>query len=400
MTTPLAWKNIWRNKTRSLVFIVATVLGFALALFALNTMKAISQQRLNDAINLQTGDIQIHRMGFTDNQEVTFTIPQAEQVIRQVTSVPGVRAVAQRVVANAVVASPENTIACEIKGVIPEEESQISVLNDFLVEGEALDEHQKFPILVSRRTADQLNVKLNNKVVVTLQGADGEITGGAFRVKGIFATPSTPFDEGTVIVRYEDLRTLAGIDAPHELAIRVSDPAQMSKVQQAISNQLTDIYQVNDWKYLLPELFAFDGFINTVGVLFTVIVMVGLGFSLLNTMNMIVQERTRELGMLRAIGQSKWSVFAMLLQEAALMMLTGGSGGILLGVLLVSIASQRGINISQGLDFLGIRPIIYPTLNASLLMTVMLLATVITFITAVIPAGKALRIKLQEALRD
>ena len=400
MTTQLAWKNIWRNKTRSTVFITATVLGFAMALFTLNTMKAISQQRLDDAINLQTSDIQIHRTDFMSNKEVTYTLPDAERVIAQIRSVPGVAAVAERISSNAVIASPENTIAGEIKGVVPQQEEKISVLSDFLVEGEMLSQAQKLPILISKKTADKLKVKLNGKVVVTLQAAGGEITGGAFRVQGIFATPSTPFDEGTVVVCYDDLKQLAGIDTPHELAIKIADPSDLAEIQANIDNQLSDIYQVNDWKYLLPELFAFDSFINMVGVLFTIIIMLGLGFSLMNTMNMIVQERTQELGMLRAIGQGRWSVFAMLMKEAGLMMLIGAVGGILLGVVFVTMASQHGISISQGLDFLGIRPVIYPTLNAGLLVTIIGLATIITLIIATFPASKALRIQPQEALRD
>ena len=400
MTTQLAWKNIWRNKTRSTVFITATVLGFAMALFTLNTMKAISQQRLDDAINLQTSDIQIHRTGFMSNKEVTHTLPDAERVITQIKSVPGVEAVAERISSNAVIASPENTIAGEIKGVVPPQEEKISVLSDFLVEGEMLNQAQKLPILISKKTADKLKVKLNGKVVVTLQAAGGEITGGAFRVQGIFATPSTPFDEGTMVVRYDNLKQLAGIDAPHELAIKIADPSNLAEIQANIDNQLSDIYQVNDWKYLLPELFAFDSFINMVGVLFTIIIMLGLGFSLMNTMNMIVQERTQELGMLRAIGQGRWSVFAMLMKEAGLMMLIGAIGGISLGVVFVTMASRHGISISQGLDFLGIRPVIYPTLNAGLLMTIIGLATIITLIIATIPASKALRIQPQEALRN
>ena len=137
-----------------------------------------------------------------------------------------------------------------------------------------------------------------------------------------------------------------------------------------------------------------------VGVLFTIIIMLGLGFSLMNTMNMIVQERTQELGMLRAIGQGRWSMFAMLMKEAGLMMLIGAVGGILLGIVFVTMASRHGISISQGLDFLGIRPVIYPTLNAGLLVTIIGLATIITLIIATFPASKALRIQPQEALRD
>ncbi len=400
MTSKLAWKNIWRNKTRSLVFIIAAILGFAMALFTLNTMKSISQQRLSDAINIQTSYIQIHKAGFMEDREINFTIPDAENVMAKVKAMPGIEIVSKRISCNAVVASPENNIACEIKGVMPQEENEISVLKDFLVEGEALNNNQNSPILVSKRTAERLKLKVRSKVVVTIKASNGEITGGSFRVAGIFVTPSTPYDESTVIARYNDLQELSRIDEPHELVIKVTDPNKVIEVQMAIQNQLTNQYQVNDWKYLLPELFAFDGFINMVGMLFTIIIIIGLGFSLMNTMNMIVQERTKELGMLRAIGQGKWSVFRMLLKESGLMTFIGAAGGIVLGIGFISVASKHGISISEGLGFLGIRPIIYPTLHPGLLIMIIVLAIVLTVIISTFPASRALAIKPQEALRD
>jgi ABC-type lipoprotein release transport system permease subunit len=400
MTSKLAWKNIWRNKTRSFVFIAAATIGFAMALFTLNSMKSIAEQRLSDAINIQTSFIQVHKKGFMDDKEITFTIPQSEQVISKLKSIAGIHTIAKRISANAVVASPENNIACEIKGIVPNEENQISVLKDFLIEGEALNEEQTLPILVSKRTAEKLKLKLESKVIVTLKSAGGEIVGGAFRVAGIFVTPSTPYDEGTVIARFNDLKELSGIVEPHELAIKVEDPSIIADVMTAITSSLSSDYEVSDWKYLLPELFAFDGFINMVGVLFTIIIILGLGFSLMNTMNMIVQERTKEIGMLRAIGQGKWSVFNMLLKESGLMMMVGASTGILLGLVFISLASESGIRISDDLGFLGIRPIIYPKINMSLVVMIVIMATMLTVVISALPATKALRIKANEALKD
>lgn len=106
---------------------------------------------------------------------------------------------------------------------------------------------------------------------------------------------------------------------------------------------------MNNWKELLPELNAFDALINMVGVLFTIIVILGLGFSLMNIMNMIVQERTHEIGMLRAIGQSKFKVFSMLLNEAGVLMMIGAVSGILFGYVSINfVGSLILIAISCG----------------------------------------------------
>uniref|UniRef100_UPI00404972B5 ABC transporter permease n=1 Tax=Flavobacterium sp. TaxID=239 RepID=UPI00404972B5 len=400
MTTKLAWRNIWRNKTRTTVFLLAAFFGFAMALFILNLMKSISQQRLDDAKNLQTSDLQIHKMGFQDDKDITLFIPNAENVIQKVKENANVDVVAKRISTNAVAASPENSIGCEIKGVEPTTEREISVVQDFLVEGSYLSTDMRMPILISKKTADKLKLKLKSKIIITLKNTQEEIVGGSFRVAGIFATPSTPFDENTVIVNYTDLQELGSISEPQEIAIKIKDPTKLIETQSGIQETLSAEYEVNNWKELLPELNAFDAFINMVGVLFTIIVILGLGFSLMNIMNMIVQERTHEIGMLRAIGQSKFKVFSMLLNEAGVLMMIGAVSGILFGYVLTLIASKVGVPISSGLDMLGIRPVMYPKLNPEIIIMVIVIAKILTVAIASIPAYRAMRIKPNGVLRD
>ena len=400
MTTKLVWRNIWRNKTRTTVFLLAAFFGFAMALFILNLMKSISQQRLDDAKNLQTSDLQIHKMGFQDDKDITLFIPNAENVIQKVKENANVDVVAKRISTNAVAASPENSIGCEIKGVEPTTEREISVVQDFLVEGSYLSTDMRMPILISKKTADKLKLKLKSKIIITLKNTQEEIVGGSFRVAGIFATPSTPFDENTVIVNYTDLQELGSISEPQEIAIKIKDPTKLIETQSGIQETLSAEYEVNNWKELLPELNAFDAFINMVGVLFTIIVILGLGFSLMNIMNMIVQERTHEIGMLRAIGQSKFKVFSMLLNEAGVLMMIGAVSGILFGYVLILIASKVGVPISSGLDMLGIRPVMYPKLNPEIIIMVIVIAKILTVAIASIPAYRAMRIKPNAELRD
>ncbi|MFL3664659.1 MAG: ABC transporter permease [Flavobacteriales bacterium] len=363
-------------------------------------MKSISQQRLDDAKNLQTSDLQIHKMGFQDDKDITLFIPNAENVIQKVKENANVDVVAKRISTNAVAASPENSIGCEIKGVEPTTEREISVVQDFLVEGSYLSTDMRMPILISKKTADKLKLKLKSKIIITLKNTQEEIVGGSFRVAGIFATPSTPFDENTVIVNYTDLQELGSISEPQEIAIKIKDPTKLIETQSGIQETLSAEYEVNNWKELLPELNAFDAFINMVGVLFTIIVILGLGFSLMNIMNMIVQERTHEIGMLRAIGQSKFKVFSMLLNEAGVLMMIGAVSGILFGYVLILIASKVGVPISSGLDMLGIRPVMYPKLNPEIIIMVIVIAKILTVAIASIPAYRAMRIKPNTVLRD
>lgn len=400
MTSKLAWKNIWRNRTRSLIFIAATLFGLATAIFAIHLMKAISGQRLADAINIQTGHLQVHRPGFAANKELELFLPDAADLARRVAAVPGVAAVSTRLVATGMLASPDNSVTCDVTGVDPAQERRVSILDQYLMAGQYLTGVKRNPILISRKTAAKLHLKLQSKLVLTVKDARGEIVGGLFRVAGIYETPNRNFDENAAFVVAADLQALTQAGGAHELAVKLTDAEQLPAVAAAVQRAAPGL-TVETWKDVLPELSSFSGFIDTVSTLFTIIILLGLGFGLLNTMNMIVQERTHEMGMLRAIGQGRWSVFRMLLQEAGLMTLLGAVGGVLLGVSVVKIASATGIHFGDSLQAaMGIRGTLHPALNWGLLPAILLLTLVLTSLIAVLPASRALRIQTSTALRD
>lgn len=400
MTTRLAWKNIWRNKTRSIIFMGAAFFGLALAVFTINLMKGIAAQRLDDAISIQTGHLQVQQKSFNTYREIDQYIDQPEEVVRILKDQDQVVAITERMVLEAVLTTPENTTIAQVTGVEPEIDQNFSALDDYIIDGSYLKSDMPNPILISKKTADRLKLRLKSKVIVTLKSISGEIVGGAFRVSGIFETPNTPYDENNALVRFHDLNTLSGVTEPHEIAILLSDKSQVNAMQQVLSNNLPQGNEVYAWSTLLPELYAFNGFTEAVSMLFTIIILLGLGFGLLNTMNMIVQERTREIGMLRAIGQSRLSIFFLLVKESGMLMLTGSIGGILLGILIVTITAHTGISLGAGFAALGIRAIIYPVVVWPMIVMVCVLATVLTIVISIFPAIKALRIKPQSALRD
>ena len=400
MTTHLAWKNISRNKTRSFIFIGAALLGLALAVFTINLMKGIADQRLIDAISIQTGHLQIQQRDYYTYMQLDQYITESQQMVEELEQHSQIKAITQRIVIEAVLTTPENTIIAHIRGVEPEIEGKFSALDDFILSGTFLESRLSNSILISKRTAQRLNLKLKSKVIVTINNSSGNIVGGAFRVSGIFETPDAAYDESNILVSYDDLKELSGIQNPHELAILLKDPSQLENVKNVITDSLPKHYVIYTWYRLLPELFAFNGFTQIVSILFTVLIILGLGFSLFNIMNMIIQERTQEIGMLRAIGQSKFSVFIMLAKESFFLMSTGSLTGILLGAIIVFIVSHIGVPLGAGLADLGIRDTIYPDISWSMILMVVLTASILSLIISIIPAIRTLRIKPQSALRN
>jgi len=400
MIRKLAWKNIWRNKTRSILFICTAIFGIALAIFALNLMKSIANQRLEDAINIQTGHLQIHQSGFTNNKELKLSIKKSEDILKKVNTIQGIQATSSHLVTNGMVASPENSFVTEIKGVYPEKEAKLSELKKYLLQGDWFGDKVKKPVLISKKLADKLHLKLHSKLIITLENTSGDLQGAAFRIAGVFKTTNASFDESNVLVTYQELSQLTGVSQPHEIAIKLSNPKELPLIQQKIQRAIGLSHEVNNWRVLLPELFAFSGFTDMVSMLFTTIILLGLGFGLLNTMNMIVQERTREIGMLRAIGQSQFTVFRVLVQEASIMMFIGTITGIMLGLAIIYISSITGISLGSGLKNLGIAEVIYPTMHWTQLTVIILMTIIFTLIVATIPAYRAFHIDPSLALKE
>ena len=190
----------------------------------------------------------------------------------------------------------------------------IANVSQFVVDscGEYLSDNQHIPIIIGEKLAHKLKVKVRSKLVVTMQNYDGTLTGGAFRVVGIFRTSNTQFEEGNAFVLRSDLSTLMAVpeNTVSQLSLRLKSRDQLSIVNQQVTALFPKL-KVVTWQESDPILGMIDGLMLLYIVAFLVIILLALGFVIVNTMLMVILERVRELGMLMAIGMSKVRVFSM-----------------------------------------------------------------------------------------
>jgi ABC-type lipoprotein release transport system permease subunit len=206
-----------------------------------------------------------------------------------------------------------------------------------------------------------------------------------------------------VFVRYEDLARLGMLPegVAHEIIVHLDDQNELEATTLELRDQHSAL-EVLNWKELTPEL----GYINEIGNLYTyifvIIILLSLGFGIVNTMLMVVMERVREIGMLMAIGMGKLRVFLMLMLETILLTLTGGIIGITLGLGTSLTLKQNGINLSnwaQGLEDFGYSPIVYPVVEIEMVIVIILLVLLTGIFASVYPARKALKYNPAEAIR-
>ncbi len=403
MLIAVAWRNIWRSKTRSLVILVAICLGLASGIFYMGFYKGMVDQRINSAIKTEASHIQIHHKEYLNNPDKKFVIENTDSVIQVIKSVSGVEATSIRDIVNTMIQSPTTGAGVKVTGIVPDEEKQVTNLYAKVSEGTYFDSEMRNPIVIGRKLAEKLKVKLKSKVVITLQDMQGNMTGAAFKVEGIFETSNTAFDESVVFVRKSDLSRvmLMNANACHEIAVLLSNNEELARVDQTLKDKLPTL-DVKTWREIMPEVSLVESSFGLTMVIFMGIILLALLFGIVNTMLMAVLERTKELGMLMAIGMNKIRVFMMILLETVMLSLFGGACGIVLGWLLNLYFGVKGIDLgawATAYKSMGFDTLVYTKLPLSVSMEIAVMVIVTGILASIYPALKALKLKPAEAVR-
>ncbi len=402
MITSIAWRNVWRNGKRSLILIGAIAFGIWAGLLMMGLMYGAAEQQVKSAIEIRTAHIQIHRKGFLGHKEINRTIAGGDSLLAHVRAMPEVRAAAGRVVVAAMGASANTARGVVVYGITPEDERRVSDVSAHIVEGAYIGPDQRHPVVVSTRLADKLGVRLGQKIVLTSQGAGGEISAGAFRIVGLYRTVNSMFDDVTVFAGREDLAATFGVGGRiHEIAILLNESRDMDRVAMSLSAERPDL-DVETWKQLSPEVALTMDSTTLMNEIFMCVILAALIFGITNTMLMGVLERMRELGVIIALGMRHRYVFLMILLETMFLSLVGGAVGIVLGAASVTVLGHTGLDlsaVSSGLEGFGFSRILYPTVPLREYPVVVMLVVLTALVASIYPGWKAVRMNPVEAIR-
>lgn len=405
MLLSISWKNVWRNKVRSLVVMFAVVFGMFGGIFSSTILVGMSEQRIKKALENEVCHVQIRNSSFSLNRELKYVMADSDPALNELKNDSSVIGISKRI---QIVAMAQTARACSgvlIFGIIPGEEKSVSKLYETIKDscGEYLNDQQKKPIVIGKKLAKKLNLKLKSKIILTCQNVNGDLVQENFKIVGLFDTRYTAIDEMNVYVRNNDLRELTGLqgNAIHEIAIKLNDKDIASDLTKSLKQKFPHL-EILSWKEINPELAMMNDMMDIMLYIVIGIILLSLGFGIVNTMLMAILERTRELGMLKAIGMSKKRIFSMIMFETVFLTITGAIVGMVLTNLTVLYFQQHGLDLQQlgaGYEAYGYDSVIFPKFKMNFYWDITFMVIITGILASIYPAYKALSLNPIEAIR-
>lgn len=404
MLLSISWRNIWRHPARSGVLMMAIIAGLWAGILVTALTNGWIHQRFVNLIQEEITHVQIHHPEFLTEREPWMYIESSDEIFSTLSRDQRVLSWSARTLSEAMIQSPLTSSGVQVRGVQTDKERATTTFHENLTGGDYLDIDLRNPVLLGERLAEKLNVEIGNRIVLTFQDLNNEITSGSFTISGLFRTASNPYDERNVFVRTEDLQALlGGGEVYHEIAMMLQDEELSNAVAMDLNSEFEHI-AAETWYELSPELRYITDAGGSLIVYIMAVILLALAFGILNTMLMAIFERMRELGMLLAIGMSKLRVFVMIMLESVILTFTGAAGGLLLAWLTLGYLGEKGIDMTaMGGDSMaefGYDAVVYPIAYTNDYIMTIILVVITALLAAIYPAIKALRLNPGEVVRE
>ena len=398
----ISWRNVWRNKLRSIVVIFSVIFGLLGGIIIIAMSYGLNEERMNNAVEAYLSHVQIHNKQFSEDYNIMNTIDNLSQIENVIKNDNRVVSYSKRIILNGMLSNSNGSYGIQVKGVDPEQEKKVTNTFEKIIEGEYFNSKRDNTILVGKKLADRLNLKLKSKVVVTFQDENYDLTSLLFRVEGIYRSGNSRYDESNVFVRNDNIKkNLPAFSGYHELPILLTDINLRNEVKKDLS-KISEENIVEGWDDISKELAYANEMLAAVLYIFMMIILFGLSFGIVNTMLMAILERKKEIGMLMSIGMNRYKIFMMISFETIFLSLVALPVGLFSSYLIVEYYSVVGIDLSiveAGLENFGVGTRLYFKVPNQEYFIVSLMVFIISLISSIFPSIRALKINPVEATK-
>lgn len=398
----LAWRNIWRQTRRSLITVSAMAFGAAICMPMMAFMDGMFATMFDVAVTQQIGHVRVEHPSYSETNSMFDTLPNAAETLEKLEALPEASAVTWRVHGAGLLGSEQKSTGAMIAGIDPIRESTFTSVDAMLESGRWLS--QPNDIMLGHGLAEELSAELGSEVVIMTQASDGSIGAGTYTVAGLVRSGNAMRDKQGAWMSLPDLQELLFLeDQVHELVLlanggRSGVDALRTRVNQAVD----DDWRVRSWYEANPTMAEMLKLGQQQSSFMLVIIFFLAGFGVLNTMLMSVFERTRELGVMMALGTRPRQVIQLILLEGFLLSVLGAIAGAVMGGALDYYLCTHGLNLGYG-DF-EMNGVVFPNrlkgvFHPSQAISVVASMMVISLLAAVWPAWRASRLEPVAAMR-
>jgi len=407
----IAWRNLWRHKTRTLIMATAVAFSYGLSLFSMGIGDDGHQQMLDQAAEGAGGDILVHEQGYWDSKASDLVMNDADQILEDVASARGVDAAIPRVLISGLVSSATGNRPVMLQGIDPQAEKALRDLSEDVHQGSFLDKSERDdPLVLGSVIVEKLELELGDRVVLTATRPDGEVTRALFHLTGVIETGLAEVDEMVGFTTLQAARE--ALEAPGILTQvgvmydpAVSPDSVVASIRASVGTRAGEL-EILTWQEAIPEMVGFIEVDNAFLYIYLVVIFAIVAFAIANTFLMAVMERVREFGLLNALGLKGSGIARLLLTETALMTAVAMAVGFLLGLAGHLAVSHWGIPVSAwGVEDMEVSGIDYAnmTMYSQIIpikwISASILVALVTLGSALYPAWRASRLAPAEAMR-
>jgi len=399
----MAWKNIWRNRNRTLITMSSIFFAVILSVLTTSLKQGAFDNLVKNVVSFYTGYIQVHKNGYWNEQNLDNSFEASNKIENKILKTPNISGVSPRLESFALASSHDITKGCLIIGIDPTKEDKITHLKSKIVQGGYLKADDK-SVLLAAGLAERLKLKLNDTIVLISQGYHGATAAGKYPIKGILKFGSPELNEKTLampLATAQDFFSAYGMVTTYVLSIRKTK--ELKETAMAASSALGKEYEVMCWEEIMPDIKQHiqtdtNNMKYVSGVLYMLIC-----FGIFGTLLMMMIERKFEMGMLVAIGMKKGKLLLLFLLESVFTVFIGCLLGIVASIPVVQYFNKRplrfGGSTAEAFARFGFEPVFPTSTDAANFINQGVIVLIIGLVLSLYPAYVILRLDPVSAMK-
>lgn len=404
MNALMAWRNLWRNKRRTLITVASVFFGVLLATFMGSMQEGSYTSMIDNVVKFYSGYIQIQNSEYWENKTINNSLEPSQELYELAHSIPQVTNVTSRLESFALASSEKITRGSIVIGVDPVKENDITELQKWVVEGNYF-KAQDEGVLLGLELAKYLKMEVGDTLVMIGAGYHGVSAAGKFPIRGILKFPNPELNKQTVYMELSNCQEFySAYNLASSIIVMVEDQYDLKPALKKLQAGLGEGYIAMSWEEMQPELLQMIAGDRAGGQIMIAVLYLLIGFGIFGTIMMMVAERKREMGVMVAIGMQKTKLAGIMFYETIYIGLIGVLAGFAGSIPLIAYFYQNPIKLTGGAAEtfieMGVEPYMYFSWMPKIFIAQVIVVFAMTLIVALYPLFSAIKLQVHLALRS